>query len=323
VGTGVHLPANILTNSDLAKTVATSDEWIRTRTGICERRIASKDECSSTMAASAARQALAEAGLEPGQLDMIIVATSTPDILYPSTACFVQRELEADRAVAYDVTAVCSGFIFGSAIAEQFLKSGRYEYILVVGSEVNSRIMDWQDRTTCILFGDGAGAVVYRREERGVQSRGILSSHIHSDGANSDLLCVPGGIGRSSISQEAVAQKQYTLKMVGNATFKFAVKRMSDVALEALAFNGMKIEDVDLMVPHQANKRIIDAVGERLNLSAEKVFCNIDKYGNTAGAAIPIAIHEARKNGRIPSGGLMLVTGLGAGLTWGALLIRW
>lgn len=321
-GTGVYLPEKIVTNFDLEKILDTSDEWIRTRTGIRERRIACESECTSVLAVKAARKALEEAKVDPEQIDMIIVCTSTPDVLYPSTACFVQRDLGAFRAAAYDISAVCSGFVFGMSIAEQFLKSGRYQYILVIGSEVNSRILDWTDRSTCILFGDGAGAAVVKRVET-QELRGVLSSHIYSDGAQADILGVPGGIGRTPISHASIDEKQYFIKMVGNATFKFAVKRMSEVALEALEFNGLSPKDVDLMVPHQANKRIIDAVGERLEVGPEKIFVNIDKYGNTAAASIPIALHEARECGMIKPGALILLTVLGAGLTWGAVLIRW
>jgi 3-oxoacyl-[acyl-carrier-protein] synthase-3 len=322
-GTGAYLPEKIVTNADLEKVLDTSDEWIRARTGIEERRIASKDECSSVMAVKAAKQALAEAGLAPDQVDMIIVCTSTPDVLYPSTACFVQNGLGASRAVAYDISAVCSGFIFGLSIAEQYLKTGRYQHILVIGSEVNSRILDWTDRSTCILFGDGAGAALLKRVENNPKASGILSSHIYSDGAQTDVLGVPGGICRTSISHEDIDNKQYCIKMVGSATFKFAVKRMSDVALEALEYNGLTPKDVNLMIPHQANKRIIDAVGEKLQLTQEQVFVNIEKYGNTAAASIPIALHEAKSKGRIKAGDLVLLNVLGAGLTWGAVLIRW
>ncbi len=322
VGTGTYLPEKILTNKDLEKTLETSDEWIRARTGIEERRIAAKDESSSTMAVKASLQAMKEADVAAGQLDMIIVCTSTPDILYPSTGCFVQKGLGAVNAAAYDISAVCSGFIYGLSIAEQYLKSGRLETILVVGSEVNSRIMDWEDRSTCILFGDGAGAAILKRTE--TQSpKGILSTHIHSDGSKAEMLCVPGGIGRERISSLAAEQKQYTLKMAGGATFKSAVKRMTEAAIEALEFNGLVKEDVSLMVPHQANKRIIDAVAKHLDLPLEKTFVNINRYGNTAGAAIPIALHESREEGRVKDGDLVLITGLGAGLTWGSALIRW
>ena len=322
VGTGAYLPEKILTNRDLEKTLKTSDEWIRTRTGISERRIVRKDESTSTLAVEASLVALTSAGMGPEDLDMIIVCTSTPDVIYPATACFVQKELRASRAAAYDISAVCSGFVFGLSIAEQYLKIGRYENILVIGSEVNSRLMDWTDRSSCILFGDGAGAVVLSRVES-EQPVGILSTHIYSDGAQSDMLIVPGGVGRTAITHEGIDNKLYCLKMAGQATFKVAVKRMSEVSLEALQFNGLNREDVDWVVPHQANKRIMEAVSERLGVGFEKFVINIDKYGNTSAASIPIALHEAREAGKLEPGDLILLTVLGAGLTWGAALIRW
>lgn len=322
VGTGMYLPEKVLTNQDLEKMVSTSDEWIRARTGIHERRIASDDEAASDMGVQAARQAIASARIEIDEVEMIIVCTSTPDILFPSTACFVQKKLGASKAVAYDISAVCSGFVFGLSIAEQFIKNGRYQTILIIGSEVYSRIIDWSDRSTCILFGDGAGAVVLKRGDA-AGLRGVLSTHIFSDGTMSDMVEVPGGIGRSRISHDAICENQYFLKMNGGSTFKIAIKRMAEVALEALKFNGLSLDDVDLMIPHQANKRIIDAVGERLKLPPEKVFINIDKYGNTSAASIPIALHEARESQLIKPGDLTLLTVLGAGLTWGAAVIKW
>ncbi len=321
-GTGYYLPEKILTNLELEKTLDTSDEWIRTRTGIRERRIACDSESSSVLAAHAGRQALAAAEVTPNDLDMIIVCTSTPDILFPATACFVQKELKAERSAAYDVSAVCSGFVYGLSIAEQYLKSGRYRHILLIGSEVNSRIVDWNDRSTCILFGDGAGAVVLRRTEN-EEPRGVLSSHVYSDGSLSDLITVPGGIGRRRISSEQMNGNSYCIKMSGNATFKAAVKRMTDVSLEALEYNGLTRDDVDLVVPHQANKRIIDAVTGKLGVPADKVFINIDRYGNTSAASIPIAIHEAKEQGRAQPGCVMLLAVVGAGLTWGSAVVRW
>jgi len=322
VGTGVCLPEKILTNSELEKTVDTSDEWIRKRTGIQERRIARKDESSSTLGAQAAGNALKDAGLTPDELDMIIVCTSTPDVLYPSTACFIQKIIGASKAAAYDISAVCSGFVFGLSIAEQYIKSGRYENVMVIGAEVNSRIMDWTDRTTCILFGDGAGAAILKRVEKDTPI-GVLSSHIHSDGNQSDLLIVPGGIGREPVNHEAVENKMYCLKMSGQSTFKMAVKRMSEVSRECLEFNGLTTADVDLVVPHQANRRIIETVAGKLDMSMDKFFVNVDKYGNTSAASIPIALHEARECGKTQPGSLSLLTVLGAGLTWGAAAIRW
>ena len=321
-GTGMYLPEKILTNADLEKTLDTSDEWIQTRTGIQERRIAQKDEASSTLGANAAKNALNDAGLTPEDLDLIIVCTSTPDVLYPSTACFVQKIIGASRAAAYDISAVCSGFVFGLSIAEQFVKSGRYEHVMVIGAEVNSRIMDWTDRKTCVLFGDGAGAAILKRVESSEPS-GILSTHIHSDGNHSDFLIVPGGIGREPVNNDAVDNKMYCLKMAGQSTFKMAVKRMSEVSVECLEYNGLTTEDVDVVVPHQANRRIIETVSQKLNVPLDKFFINIHKYGNTSAASIPIALHEARESGKIQPGNLSLLTVLGAGLTWGAAAIRW
>ena len=322
VGTGRYLPEKILTNADLEKTLDTTDEWIRTRTGIHERRIAQKDESSSTLGAHAAKKALHAAGMTPDELDMIIVCTSTPDVLYPSTACFVQKNIGASKAAAYDISAVCSGFVFGLSIAEQYIKSGRYENVMVIGAEVNSLIMDWTDRKTCILFGDGAGAVILKSVEK-KEPIGILSSHIYSDGNHSDMLIVPGGIGREPVNREAIDNKMYCLKMAGQSTFKMAVKRMCEVSKECLEFNEMSTDDVDVVIPHQANRRIIETVSEKLNMNIDKFVINIHKYGNTSAASIPIALDEALEAGRLQPGTLSLLTVLGAGITWGAAAIRW
>ena len=321
-GTGAYLPEKILTNQDLEKSLDTSDAWITARTGIRERRIAAEGESASTMAAKAGKQALEAGGIGPEDVDMIIVATSSPDVLFPSTACFVQNKLQAFGSAAYDISAVCSGFIFGLSIAEQYLKTGRYEHILLIGSEVNSRIVDWSDRATCILFGDGAGALLLNRVEQ-EQPLGILSTHIYSDGSLSDLICVPGGIGRTGINKQDIDDKKYSIKMSGNATFKVAVKRMTEVIQEALGFNGLSIEEIGLLIPHQANERIIRAVAERLKYPMEKVLMNIHKYGNTSAASIPIGINEARRNSRIQPGETSVLGAVGAGLTWGAAVIKW
>ena len=321
-GTGAYLPEKILTNQDLEKSLDTSDAWITARTGIRERRIAAEGESASTMAAKAGKQALVDSGIGPKEVDMIIVATSSPDVLFPSTACFVQNELQAFGSAAYDISAVCSGFIFGLSIAEQYLKTGRYEYILLIGSEVNSRIVDWSDRSTCILFGDGAGALLLKRVEQ-KNPLGILSTHIYSDGSLSDLISVPGGIGTTGINKQDIDDKKYFIKMSGNATFKVAVKRMADVISEALEFNGLSMEEVGLLVPHQANERIIRAVAERLKYPMDKVFMNIHKYGNTSAASIPIGIDEAKRNGRIQPGAISVLGVVGAGLTWGSAVIKW
>jgi len=321
-GTGAYLPEKILTNQDLEKSLDTSDAWITERTGIRERRIAAEEESSSSMAAKAGKQALEDGGISPEDVDMIIVCTSSPDVLFPSTACFVQNELQAFGSAAYDISAVCSGFIFGLSVAEQYLKTGRYEHILLIGSEVNSRIVDWSDRSTCILFGDGAGALLLKRVEQ-KKSLGILSTHIYSDGSLSDLICVPGGIGRTGINKQDMVDKKYFIKMAGNATFKVAVKRMTEVIQEALGFNGLSIEEIGHLIPHQANERIIRAVAERLKYPMEKVLMNIHKYGNTSAASIPIGINEARRNSRIQPGETSVLGAVGAGLTWGAAVIKW
>ena len=318
----MYVPAEIRTNADLEKTLDTSDEWIRARTGICERHIAAEDESSSTLGVRAGKMALESANISPEEVDLIIVCTSTPDILFPATACFVQKGLGAVNAAAYDISAVCSGFVFGLSIAEQYIKSGRYRHVLVIGSETNSRIVDWSDRSTCILFGDGAGAVLLKSVESD-EANGLLSSHIHSDGEKSDFIIVPGGIGKTGISHTAIDEGEYFIKMTGNATFKAAVLRMSEVSKEALDFNGLSTDDVSLVVPHQANRRIIDAVTSKLGIPSRKVFMNIEKYGNTSAASIPIAIHEARESGRIVPGDITLLAVVGAGLTWGAALIKW
>ena len=321
-GTGFYVPEKILTNKDLELSLDTTDEWITTRTGIKERRIAAKDESASTMASIAAKHALEFANVHSDQVDMIIVCTSSPDVLFPSTACFVQKELEAFNSAAYDISAVCSGFVFGLSIAEQYIKAGRYEHVLVIGSEVNSRIVDWSDRSTCILFGDGAGAILMKRIEH-AESIGILSTHIYSDGALSDLISVPGGIGKTGINKNDIDSKKYFIKMAGNATFKVAVKKMTDVILEALEYNNIKIDDINLFIPHQANQRIISAVAEKLNLPDDKIHMTIQKYGNTSAASIPIGIEDARIEGKIKPGDISVLSVVGAGLTWGAGVIKW
>lgn len=321
-GVGSYVPEKRLTNQDLEKSLDTSDEWITTRTGIKERRIAAENESASTMGAEAARQALSSANVNPDQVDLIIVCTSTPDVLFPSTACFIQKQLEAFNSAAYDISAVCSGFVFGLSIAEQYIKSGRYKHVLVVGSEANSRIVDWTDRSTCILFGDGAGAVLLKSEEQ-EEPVGILSTHIYSDGALSDLIIVPGGIGKTGINEKDINDKNYFIKMSGNATFKVAVKRMSNVIEEALAFNNLKINDVNHLIPHQANQRIVSAVAEKLNFPEEKICMTIQKYGNTSAASIPIGIADAKLDGKIKAGDVSVLGVVGSGLTWGAAVIKW
>ncbi|MBI5184501.1 MAG: ketoacyl-ACP synthase III [Nitrospinae bacterium] len=320
IGTGSYLPKKVMTNHDLEKLVDTSDEWIMTRTGIRERRIADKKEASSDLGIKAAREALANAGLKASDLELILVATATPDMIFPSTAAYVQHGLGAGNAAAMDISAVCTGFIFGLSIAEQYIKTGRYKTILVVGTEIMSRILDWTDRKTCVLFGDGAGAAIIQGSE---DESGILSTHIYTDGSYADFLLAPGSGTRHGYGSAAQGDKSNCIHMKGNETFKVAVNFMSKVAREALESNGLASEDIDLFIPHQANQRIIEAIAKKLGVPSEKVFMNLHKYGNTSAASVPIALDEALRENRIKRGDLVLIVAFGGGLTWGASLIRW
>ncbi|MBI4827639.1 MAG: ketoacyl-ACP synthase III [Nitrospinae bacterium] len=319
-GLGWNLPERRLTNRDLETMVDTTDEWITTRTGIRERRIANNGTTAAQLAAPAAREALAEAGLAPSGLDMIIGATLAPTRTFPSTACDLQQELGAARCAAFDVMAACSGFIYASAVADSFIRTGAANNILVVASEIVSPIINWKDRATCVLFGDGAAAAVYTA---GDGSSGLLDSILRSDGSFGDFL-TGGGVGeRETFAEPRLDPGRFFLQMKGNQTFKVAVKSMAEVAEEILARNGFTMDDVDLIVPHQANIRIIQAVGKALGAPEEKVFVNVDRYGNTSAASIPIALYEARQQGRLTPGKLALLVAFGGGLTWGASLIRW
>ena len=320
IGTGSYLPEKVLTNAELEKIVDTSDEWIVTRTGITERRITDNGEASSTLATNAARRALEMAGVSPAELDLIIVGTVTPDMFFPSVGCLVQDALGAKKAVAFDLSAGCTGFVYGLSVADNFLKNGQFKKALVVGTENLSKVTDYQDRGTCVLLGDGSGAVVLVAEEG---HQGILSTHLHSDGSYKDLLFQPGGGSRVPPTYESIDERLHYLKMDGNKLFKIAVKSLEDVVLEAIAHNNIKDSDIDLLIPHQANLRIIQAIAKRLNLPEEKVFVNIHKYGNTSSASIPIALDEANREGRIQEGNLLLLNAFGAGLTWGSALVRW
>ncbi len=320
IGTGSYLPEKILTNQELEKRVDTSDQWIRERTGIRERRIASDKEATSDLAVAAAQRALASAGVKADELDLIVVATGTPDMLFPSTACLVQDRLWAKGVMAFDLSAACSGFVYALSVADQYIRSGTAKTILVIGSEVMSRLMDWTDRSTCILFGDGAGAVVLRAEQG---ERGILSSHLHSDGSLWDLICVPGGCSRNPPSEAVLDQRLKFFKMKGRETFKVAVRSLEECGREALEANGVSPEDLKLVVPHQANLRIIGAVADRLGVPMEQVVINLDRVGNTSSASIPIALDEASQKGRLSSGDLVLLVAFGGGLTWGSTLLRW
>lgn len=322
IGTGSYVPDKVLTNFDIEKMVDTSDEWIKTRTGISERRIADEKEACSDLAVNASKKALKQAGIKAKDIDLILVATATPDMLFPSTACMVQLGIGAKNAFAYDLSAACSGFIYGLSAAEQYIKSGRYKTILLIGSEIFSRITNWNDRSTCVLFGDGAGAVVIRAKMI-KKKEGILSTHLHSDGHYHDLLFVPGGGSRIPISEKMIHEKKHLIKMKGNETFKIAVRFMVNAAKEAIDHNGYTIEDINLIIPHQANKRIIDAVAKKLSLPEEKVFVNLMKYGNTSAASIPLALDEAVREKRIKKDDIILMTAFGAGFTWGSALIKW
>ncbi|MEE8494522.1 MAG: beta-ketoacyl-ACP synthase III [Nitrospirales bacterium] len=318
-GTGSFVPARVLTNVDLERMVETSDAWIVERTGIRERRIAASGESCSDLAVKAAERALEAAGVAAVDLDLILVATCTGDAPLPATACVLQHRLGAQRAAACDISAACSGFIYALAVGDAYVRSG-YGQVLVVGSEVMSMLMDWTDRGTCILFGDGAGAVVLGAAADG---QGILSSHLHADGTLWDLICVPGGGSAAPPSEKMLAEGLQYLKMKGNETFKVAVRTMEEVAREALSANGLSVEDLDLYIPHQANLRIIKAVASRLGLPMEKVVVNMDRYGNTSAASIPLALDEAVRGGRVQEGNLILMEAFGGGLTWGSTLVRW
>jgi 3-oxoacyl-[acyl-carrier-protein] synthase-3 len=313
IGTGSYLPAKVMTNADLERMVDTSDEWIFTRTGIRQRHIAAEDEHTSDLALKAARRALEASGITPQDIGMVVVATTTPDMVFPSTACILQSKLGIHNCPAFDVQAVCSGFIYGLAAADQFMKSGQYEHILVVGAEIYSRILDWNDRGTCVLFGDGAGAVVLRKSAE----PGVLSSHLHADGSYADTLSVPGTVCGGKVSGRPL------LQMEGNVVFKFAVKVLGEVAEEALAANHMQKSDIDWLIPHQANIRIIHATARKLGMSMEKVVTTVDRHANTSAASVPLALDEAVRDGRIRAGQRVLLEGVGGGFTWGAVLVKW
>ena len=320
VSTGSFVPKNRVTNHDLEKKVDTSDEWIIERTGIRERRIAIKSQASSDLAYEASVTALKKARIKAKDLDMIIVATVSGDMPFPSTACLLQNRLDATNAAAFDIGAACSGFIYGLSIAESFIKSGAKKRILLVGVETLSRFTDWEDRTTCVLFGDGAGAAII---EPSADDSGILSTHIHSDGSLWDYIQVPAGGSRIPCSKESVEKRLHFISMRGNETFKVAVKTLESIALETLEKNNLKVSQLTLLIPHQANLRIIQATAKRLGLPMEKVMLNIEKYGNTSAASIPIALDEALSAGRIRTGDYIMLEAFGAGLTWGSALIRW
>lgn len=318
-GTGSYVPARVLTNADLERMVDTSDAWIVERTGIRERRLAAPGEACSDLGLRAAERALEAAGVAAADLDMVLVATCTGDSPLPSTACLIQHRLGAVRAAACDISAACSGFVYALAVGDAFVKTG-LRHVLVIGAEVMSAITNWKDRNTCVLFGDAAGAVVLSAT---TEERGILSSHLHADGSLWDLICVPGGGSRIPPSEKMLADELQYIKMKGNETFKIAVKMLEETAREALMANGLTIQDVDVYVPHQANARIIRAVASRLELPMEKVVLNVDRYGNTSAASIPLALDEAVRAGRIRPGHLVMLSAFGSGLTWATSVVRW
>jgi 3-oxoacyl-[acyl-carrier-protein] synthase III len=319
-GAGSYVPEKVLTNADLERMVETSDEWITTRTGIKERRIAAANEFTSDLAAKAAERAMASAGVTADQVDLIIVATITPDMLFPSTACLVQQKIGARKAMAFDIEAACSGFAYALEIGRQFVQSGSMNTVLVIGAEKLSSIIDWTDRGTCVLFGDGAGAAVLQHRPG---SRGILSSCLCADGAKGEMLCMPGGGSRVPATADSVASRLHYLRMDGKETFKNAVNAMLSSGQEALRRAGLTIQDIRLVIPHQANRRIIDAVGDRLEVLPDQVFINVDRYGNTSAASVAIALDEAVSQGRLKRGDFVLLLVFGAGLTWGATVFEW
>ena len=319
LGTGSSVPERIITNFDLEKMVDTSDEWITTRTGIKERRIAQEEESTSTFALLAAQRALQAAQVSPEELDLIIVATVTPDMLFPATACLLQRELKAHKAASFDLEAGCTGFVYALSLAEKYLRGGGGEKALVVGAETLSKILDWEDRSTCVLFGDGAGAAVLGLSEE----EGIIATYLGSDGGGAHLLELPAGCSRMPASLDTVNSRLHYIKMNGNEVFKFAVKIMEKASLKVIKRGQVEIDEVSLFIPHQANIRIINSAAKRLGIPEEKVFVNVHKYGNTSSASVPLALDEAYREGKIKRSDLVLLVGFGAGLTWGSALIRW
>jgi 3-oxoacyl-[acyl-carrier-protein] synthase III len=318
-GTGSYVPARVLTNADLERMVETSDEWIVERTGIRERHLAAPGEACSDLAIKAAARALEAAGVAASDLDMILLATCTGDAPLPSTACLIQHRLGATKAAACDIGAACCGFVYALAVGDAYVKTG-FRHVLVIGSEVMSTITNWKDRNTCVLFGDGAGAVVLSAT---TEDRGVLSSHLHSDGSLWNLIAVPGGGSRMPPTDKMLADELQYIKMKGNETFKVAVKTLEESAREALKANGLTVGDLDVYVPHQANARIIKAVATRLELPLDKVVLNVDRYGNTSAASIPIALDEAVRAGRIKKGHVVMMAAFGSGLTWATSLVRW
>ncbi len=315
-GTGSYLPEKVLTNDDLARIVDTNDEWIQTRTGIRERHMAAEGETTGDLGYKAALRALEAAGIEASQLDMIVVGTTTPDLIFPSTACLIQARLGATGCAAFDVNAACSGFLYALSIADKFIRSGDARHVLVIGAETLTRIVDWTDRTTCVLFGDGAGAVVLKADEE----TGILSTHLHADGSKKELLWNPVGV---SVGFKEGPSGGGTINMKGNDVFKYAVKALDSVVDETLEANGLDKSDLDWLIPHQANLRIIEATAKRLDMSMDQVVVTVDRHGNTSSGSVPLALDEAVRSGRVERGQLLLLEAFGGGFTWGSALLRY
>jgi 3-oxoacyl-[acyl-carrier-protein] synthase III len=320
IATGSYVPERILTNRELEQIVDTTDEWIRTRTGISERRIAAADEATSDMATKAALAAMSQANVDAKEIDLIIVATVTPDMFFPATACWVQKKLGAVRAACFDISAACSGFLYAMEIAQQFISTHVYNTVLIVGADKLSSIVNWSDRNTCVLFGDGAGAAILRN--RGA-SHGVVATHMGSDGEFAEILFMPGGGSRYPITTENIGQQLNTIKMQGKETYKQAVTAMSDAADRALEAAGLKYDEIACVIPHQANMRIIEAIAHRMRLPIEKFYVNLEKYGNTSAAAVAIALDEAHRAGRFKVGDYILLVVFGGGLTWASSVIQW
>jgi 3-oxoacyl-[acyl-carrier-protein] synthase III len=321
VGTGSYVPERVLTNADLSKIVSTTDEWITTRTGIKERRLAAKDEFTSDMGARAALAAMEQAKIAATDIDLILVATATPDMVFPATACFVQTKIGATNAACLDISAACAGFLFAIEIAQQFITSHTYETVLVIGAEKLTTITNWTDRNTCVLFGDGAGAAIL--QHRADSSHGVISTHIGSDGQYADILWMPGGGSRHPITPENAHQHLQTIHMSGKDVYKQAVISMMDASKKALEQAGLTIDDITCVIPHQANLRIIEAVAARLKIPLDRFFINLDRYGNTSAAAVAIALDEANRSGRLKKGDYILMVVFGGGLTWASSVIEW
>lgn len=320
VGVGAYVPDKILTNHDLEEIVDTSDEWIRARTGIVERRVVEGDTATSDLALPAARAALDDAGISEDEIDLILVATSTPDMIFPSTACLVQNKLGIKGCAAFDIQAACSGFIYGLTVASQFIETGMYKTVLLIGADAFTKHIDWTDRGTCILFGDGAGAVVLRQVDDGY---GVLSNFLAADGGGSDLLKIPAGGSAHPGSEYSVQNKLHFVQMNGNEVFKFAVRIFPETVLKVMESAGLAMDDIDYIIPHQANIRIINSAARRLGVEKEKIITNMDRYGNTSTASIPLALNDLYNSGNLKRGDTLLFVGFGAGLTWGANIIRW